>query len=55
MLEIVVKKNGKMVLELGTELCACEDVRLPRGWIVRSHIDWIGEQNIIYKGVETSL
>ena len=24
------------------------------GWIVRSHIGWGGEQNILYKGVETS-
>ena len=24
------------------------------GWIVRSHIGWRGEQNIPYKGVETS-
>ena len=24
------------------------------GWIVRSHIGWGGERNIIYKGVETS-
>ena len=25
-----------------------------RGWIVRSHIGWGGERNILYKGVETS-
>ena len=24
------------------------------GWIVRSHMGWGGEQNILYKGVETS-
>ena len=24
-----------------------------RGWIVRSHIDWGGERNTLYKGVET--
>ena len=24
------------------------------GWIVRSHINWGGEQTILYKGVETS-
>ena len=24
------------------------------GWIVRSHIGWGGERNIIYKGVETT-
>ena len=27
---------------------------LEGGWIVRSHIGWRGEQNIFYKGVETS-
>ena len=26
----------------------------PKGWIVRSHMDWRGEQNITYKGVKTS-
>ena len=25
--------------------CASEDVRPPRGWIVRSHIGWRGEQS----------
>ena len=25
------------------------------GWIIRSQIDWREEQNILYKGVETSL
>ena len=25
-----------------------------RVWIVRSHVGWGGEQNILYKGVETS-
>ena len=24
------------------------------GWIVKSHLGWRGEQNIIYKSVETS-
>ena len=23
-------------------------------WIMRSHVDWGGERNILYKGVETS-
>ena len=27
---------------------------LEGGWIVRSHIGWGGERNILYKGVETS-
>ena len=27
---------------------------LEGGWIVMSHIDWIGEQNTLCKGVETS-
>ena len=25
----------------------------PRGWIVKFHIGWRGERNIVYKGVET--
>ena len=24
------------------------------GWIVRSHVDWRAERNILYKGVQTS-
>ena len=43
-----------MVLELETEWCASEDVGPQRGWIMRSHISWRGEPNIVYKGVETS-
>ena len=43
----------QMVLEPGTERCAMEDTRSPRGWIVRSHIGWRGERSIPYKGVET--
>ena len=27
---------------------------LEGGWIVRFHIGWGGERNILYKGVETS-
>ena len=33
----------------------CQLGRWAFGWIVRSHISWGGEQNIIYKNVETSL
>ena len=43
-----------MVSEPDSERCVSKDVGPPRGWIVRSHIGWIGEQNIPYKGVETS-
>ena len=43
-----------MVLESVIGQCASEDVGPPSGLIVRSHIDWIGERNIPYKGVETS-
>ena len=25
-----------------------------KGWIMRSHVGWGGERNILYKGVETS-
>ena len=32
---------------------ASEDAGLEGGWIVMSHIGWRGEQNTIYKGVET--
>ena len=39
---------------LERETSANEDVGPRRGWIVRSHISWRGEQNILYKGVETS-
>ena len=31
-----------------------EDVGPRMGWIVRSHIDWREERNILYKDVETS-
>ena len=34
--------------------CANEDAGFQRGWIVRSHIGWREERNILYKGVETS-
>ena len=44
----------QMVSESDTGWCVSEDAGLPRGWIVRSHIGWRGEQNILYKGVETS-
>ena len=45
----------QMVSELDTGQCASEDAGPPRGWIVRSHIGWRGEQSIPYKSVETSL
>ena len=35
-------------------MSASEDARPRRGWIVTSHINWGGERNILYKGVETS-
>ena len=44
----------QMVSELDTELYAREDVGPLKGKIVRSHINWRGEQNICYTGVETS-
>ena len=44
----------QMVSKLGTKRCASEDVGTSKGWVVRSHIDWRGERNIPYKGVETS-
>ena len=59
-----------MVTELGIGRCASEEAEpeggwiqgsVPArtlgseaGWIVRSHIGWGGEQNILYKSVETS-
>ena len=39
-------------MEKGTS--ASEDAGLEGGWIVRSYISWGGEQNTLYKGVETS-
>ena len=44
----------QMVLEPGFTWCGVRTLGLQRRWIVRSHIDWGGEQNIPYKGVETS-
>ena len=35
-------------------MSAKEDARFKGGWIVRSHIGWGREQNILHKGVETS-
>ena len=43
-----------MVSESDTERCVSEDVGLPMGWIMRSHIGWKGERNIPYKGVKIS-
>jgi len=34
--------------------CASEDAGSQEEWIVRSHIDWKGEQSIPHEGVETS-
>ena len=33
--------------------CASEDAGPEGGWIVMSHLGWGGEQNTLYKGVET--
>ena len=38
--------------KLDTERCTSEDAGPQEGWIVRSHIGWRGERNILYKGVE---
>ena len=44
----------QLVSELDTRWCAIKDTGPRREWIVGSHIGWRGEQNILYKGVETS-
>ena len=44
-----------MVSESDTDQCDSEDVGLQGEWIMRSHIGWRGERNILYEGVETSL
>ena len=41
--------------QLEKGMSGSEDGGPRRGWIVRSHIGWGGERNILYKGVETSL
>ena len=33
---------------------ASEDAGPEEGWIVGSHISWIGKRSILYKGVESS-
>ena len=38
-----------------TGQCASEDSEPRREWIVRPHIGWKEEWNILYKGVETYL
>ena len=38
---------------IGEENECQHDTESRRGWIVRSHIDWGGERNTLYKGVET--
>ena len=44
----------QMVSELDIEWCASRDTGSEGGWIVRSHIGWRGQRNILYNGVETS-
>ena len=44
----------QMVSKPDIEQCVSEDNGPPRGWIVRPHIGWRGEQSISHKGVETS-
>ena len=44
----------QMVSELDNGWCASENVGPQRGWIMRSHVGWRGDRNILYKGVETS-
>ena len=44
----------QMVSEISIKRCASEDAGPCRWWIMRSHVGWRGEQNISYKGVETS-
>ena len=36
-----------------TRRCASKDAGPRREWLVRSHIGWGGERNILYKSVET--
>ena len=51
----VLQNNpNKTLLEQDTVQCASEDDGPPNGWIVRSHVSWRDERNILYKGVETS-
>ena len=46
---------GRVPYRLERETSASKDVGPQKGWIVRSHVGWRGEQNTFYKGVETSL
>ena len=39
----------QIVSELDIEWYASEDAQPKKGWIVRSHVDWRGELNILYK------
>ena len=39
----------QLVSKLDIKWCASEDVGPRRGWIVRSHIDWTGEQTFFTK------
>ena len=45
----------QMVSKLDTRWCASEDAGPQKEWIVRSHIGFRGERNILCKCVETSL
>ena len=39
----------QMVSELDTEQCSSEDAGLQGGWIVRSHIDWRGNEAFLIR------
>ena len=45
----------QMISEPNIERCAIKNAGSTKGWIVRSHIGWREERNILYKSVETSL
>ena len=51
---IILASNINLVSEIPHWLNASENAGPRRGWIVRSHIDWGGEWNTLYKGVENS-
>ena len=37
----------QMVSEPDIQWCASEDARPPKGWIVRSHIRWRGDETFV--------
>ena len=45
----------QIVSELDTKRCASKDAGPEGGWIVRLHIGWGGERNILYKCGNLSL